>query len=378
MTRTQLAALVLLSAAACKKSAPKPALVDAPARVELVAAASHHFEPVADLGGEIRPASLANLTTQVDGKITQLTVDEGDKVKVGQLLAVIDDAMARANVERALAAVGVARAAAKAADVQLTAAKSELARSERLFAAKAIDEQTIEAARSRVAGLEAQVGTAGAQIHQAQAEVIVTSTGLAQHRITSPIAGVVARRYPRLHEYIGQGKPIFDLIDTSEMELVTKVPEDAARTLQAGGTLKFDVPSLGKSFDGKVVAVVPQLDPASRTLRVRARIDNPNGELLDGMYARARVPAGAPREGVSIPEPALRGEGGDRYVWVVKEGKVDRVTVVSGASEAGLVEIQQGLTAGDQVVLGGADGLHPGAKVVPAAAPLEAKAGKGG
>ncbi len=371
MTRLSKAALLctVVSLGACKKSAStKPAQADAPTRVELVAVASHHFEPAAELSGEIRPANLANLTTQTDGVIVKLTVDEGDRVKAGQLLAVIDDSMARASVERSLASVGVAKAAQRAALVQLDAAKTELVRSEKLYAAKAIDDQTIEAARARVQSLEAQAGTAAAQIHQAQADVNLSATTLAQHRVMAPIDGVVARRYPRLHEYIGKDRPIFDLIDTRAMELVTKVPEEAARSLATGSLLHFEVPSLGgHGYDGKVIAVVPQLDPASRTLRVRARIDNPTGELVDGMYARAKILAGAPHEGPAIPEAALRGEGADRFVWVARDGKAERLAVSLGASDGSLVEIVKGVALGDQVILGGADGLKPGTQVLPGA-----------
>src|SRR5450432_3398538 len=95
-------ALTTPGLSSCRKDdGATAAPAEAPAtRVELVAAATHHFSPYADLSGEIRPSSLANLTTQVEGNIVKLTVDEGDKVKPGQLLALIDDSVPRANLQR--------------------------------------------------------------------------------------------------------------------------------------------------------------------------------------------------------------------------------------------------------------------------------------
>jgi membrane fusion protein (multidrug efflux system) len=168
----------------------------------------------------------------------------------------------------------------------------------------------------------------------------------------------------RLHDYVLKDKQVVELLDPSVMEVVVNVPAETAAGLKKGGTLRFAVDALGgKTFEGEIVAVIPQLDPKSRTLRVRAKLPNKDGKLLDGMYAVARIPAGVARDSVAVPTAALRGSDGDFYVWRVSDGRVQKRKVAPGAREGDTVEVSGDLKAGDSVVVAGADTLKPDAPV---------------
>ncbi|MBK8480913.1 MAG: efflux RND transporter periplasmic adaptor subunit [Proteobacteria bacterium] len=358
-------AMLLLGA--CTKTEAAIAEVPSP-RVETTLAVQHQFEPVVELTGEIRPASEARLVSEVAGTLAKLMVEAGDQVVAGALVAQIDDVAPRASLKKAEAAVEVARASLESTRVEREAAQVELDRTERLKAAKVIDARMFENARSRADAAAAQVNMALANLKQTEADVLVGRATLRQYRIAAPISGIVVKRHVRPHEYLGKDKPIVDLIDTRSMELVTSVPAVDARALKLGAPLRFRVGALGdQTFEGRIVAVIPQLDGASRTLPVRAAIANPKGQLMDGMFAVARVPTGASHVGVAIPQGALRGEGGSHYVWAVRGDVVERVAAVVGAGQGGLVEIGRGVAVGDELVLAGAEELKPGMRVTVAA-----------
>jgi membrane fusion protein, multidrug efflux system len=359
--------LILLAlvafATACKKSAPPP-LVAPPPRVEVAAAHRERVAPTVDLTGEVQPVSSVKLLTQAAGTVTDLRVEEGDRVTAGQLLAVIDEATPRAQAARAEAAAQLARATHKQLTVQLGYADKERERMEKLHEGKVVDDRALETARSQADGLRAQVDVAAAQIRQSDADVQAARVMLANCRIVAPMAGVVTRRSVRLHQYVEKAKDALEILDTSAMELTTNLPADLARGLHPKDPLVFRVGGdTGKAYQGEVVAVIPELDPVSRTLRVKARIGNPAGELVAGMFAVAHVPAGEPRDALVVPRTAIHGEGDNGFVWVIRDGAAVRAGVRPGVRSGEAVEIAGEVKEGERVVTAGADALKPGDRV---------------
>jgi membrane fusion protein (multidrug efflux system) len=369
MERSLLVLAAATGVVACRQTAAPPTEATLPpARVEVVLAHRERVAPTVELTGEVQPVSSVKLFTEAEGAITELRADEGDRVTAGQLLAVIDERVPRAQVAQAEAAAALARATHFQLAVQLDYADKERERVAKLHEGKVVDDRTWESARSTADALRAQLGVAAAQIRQADAALVAARVHLASCRLVAPLAGVVTRRSVRLHQYVEKAREAFALVDTRAMELVTNVPAELARGLHPGDPLEFHAGGDAAPYRGEVVAVIPELDPVSRTLRVKARIANPDGRLVAGMFAVAYVPTGAPRESLVVPANAVRGESGSAYVWVVRDGAAARVDVTAGSRAGASVEVQGALGEGERVITAGADALEPGRRVDVAAA----------
>jgi len=143
------------------------------------------------------------------------------------------------------------------------------------------------------------------------------------------------------------------------------VPERYAEQLRPGQLVSFQVAALpGRNFSGEVFFVDPVVELPGRTILIKARVPNPERQLQAGMFIEARLATNIRPNAVVVPEDALLPLGGAVYVWVVKDGAVDRRQISIGVRTAGWAEVLGGVEAGDQVVVGGAERLFPGAKVM--------------
>jgi membrane fusion protein (multidrug efflux system) len=144
------------------------------------------------------------------------------------------------------------------------------------------------------------------------------------------------------------------------------VPERYADQLRRGELVSFQVAALpGKNFSGEVVFVDPVVELPARTILVKARVPNPARDLQAGMFIEARLATAIRPTATVVPEDAIVPVQGSDYVWVVKDGKADRRQVTIGVRTAGWAEIRGGgVDPGDQVVVGGAERLFPGATVM--------------
>lgn len=277
------------------------------------------------------------LRPEIDGRITKLLFNEGQPVRKGATLVVLDSAEQRARV------------AAARADAAL--AESRYKRSEELVAQNFISRQALDEARAQLDILRARLR---------QEQVALDKTVL-----RAPFAAVAGLRQVSVGTYVSKGDDIVRLDALGTLKLEVPIPETALPLVRVGQPVTLTVDALpGRSFSGKVHAIDPAVDPVSRNVRVRARIANPRGELKPGMFARVSADLGGKTRTILLPEQVIVPRPDGNYVFLAVDGKAELRKVTLGKREPGRVEIVDGVAVGDTVVLDGQIKLRPGVPVV--------------
>lgn len=173
--------------------------------------------------------------------------------------------------------------------------------------------------------------------------------------VTAPIAGVIAELSTRQGATVMSGAPLFRINGLATVWINAEIPESLGAQIHAGDPVKARVAALpGTVFQGKVDAVLPHVDPATRTLTARVQLANPNAQLLPGMFVTAQFANGGPRDVLLVPSEAVIETGTRRVVILAEEeGRFRPVNVEIGAEGDGQTEIRSGLTAGQTVVVSG-------------------------
>ncbi len=277
------------------------------------------------------------LRSEIDGRIDKLLFKEGQPVKKGAVLVVLDSAEQRA------------RLAAAQADLNL--AESRYKRSEELVAKNFISRQALDEARANLDILRAR---------RQQEQVALSKTVL-----RAPFSAVAGLRQVSPGAYVSKGSDIIRLDALGTLKLEVPVPETYLSLVRIGLPITLTVDALpGQTFSGTVHAIDPVVDPVSRNVRVRARIANPKGQLKPGMFARATADLGGKTHAILLPEQVIVPKSDGSYVFLAVDGKAELRKVVLGKREPGRVEIVSGVQVGDTVVLDGQIKLRPGIPVV--------------
>jgi membrane fusion protein (multidrug efflux system) len=193
----------------------------------------------------------------------------------------------------------------------------------------------------------------------------MSERSLRDSSVTAPFAGLVARRHVSEGEFVAPGQTLFDLVALDPIEVEFHVPERDSGLVATGASVDVRVaPFPDEIFRATVSVVSPVIDAATRTLRVKASLDNPEGRLRPGLFARADLGV-AVREGVAmIPEEAVlqRADGAVAF-RLVDDDRVERRSLELGVIREGMVEVRSGLDVGDVVVVRGQSELMHGSVV---------------
>ncbi len=278
-------------------------------------------------------------------RVAEVAVEEGDAVRQGQLLVRLDDALLRA-------ALGAAEAAVAEADAALRVARQELARAIDLVRTGSATRQTVEQRESTAAQAEARLASAAARREEAGAR-------LAQARIVAPADGVVSKRVALLGSVTAAGQEMVRLIRDGRLELDARVPELELGLLRPGQPVR--VTHGDRVVMAELRAVAPTVTPETRLGTVHVALP-PDAGLRPGMFARAEIlPGTAP--GLTVPQPAVLFREGRPAVLVVQEDRVSLRSITTGRRQDGHVEVTSGLAAGERVVVSGAGFLSDGDRV---------------
>lgn len=326
--------LVACGSDASERGGPPPALV----RVATVEAGSL-AEPWHTVG-DVKALDDATLAVGADGPVAAVHVREGDRVEAGALLLELDLSLGRAEWRAARAAVDEAVA--------------ELARLEgALERRRAVGERVL--GREELQDAVQAVAAQRARVDVRRAEASRAAALLDRQRLRAPFAGVVTLRQADPGDWVRAGDTLISLVSTEAVEVRVQVPEAIAGRLSTGDTV--DV--AGRSAE--VVAVVPTLDPTTRTSLVRLR---PSGGVVAGQAVDVTVPVRWENRGVKVPRDALIADPEQARLVRVTDGKADVVPVevlVTTRTEA-LVQAD-GLAEGDVVVVRGNERVRPGQEV---------------
>jgi RND family efflux transporter MFP subunit len=284
------------------------------------------------------------------GRVDQILRREGDRVRAGEPLARIESREVSARLAQAEANVA-------AASAMETNARLMKERMERLLAKQAATRKNVEDA---TAGYDA----AAANLAAAKEGVAAARMYVAYSEVTAPFAGVVVERRVEVGDTAAPGTPLFVVDDTSKMKIEAQVPESALRGVAAGDPVEVEVDSAGGGArSGTVSEVLPAADPRSRSFTVRAVLDNADGALRPGMFARLRL-GGEDRKAVVVPESAVVRRGPLTGVFTVDGQGIARLRWVSlGEARDGRVEVLSGLSAGERIVTEPPAALEDGRRV---------------
>src|ERR671918_920262 len=288
--------------------------------------------------GRIEAVQAVELRSDEQGRVVELLFTEGQSVAEGTPLVRIDDAMLRAQAERAMA------------DRDL--ALQQLERVRRLRAENAASPADLER-------VEAAARSAGAALAVLQLQI-------ERSTVRAPFGGVVGQRFVSEGDYVTTATRLLTLQTTDPQRAVIEVPERHAASLRRGQLVEFTVAAQPeKVFHAEVDFIDPVVQPEGRTILVKARAANPGRLLKAGMFIEARL-AVATREGaVVVPEDAVQPLRTANVVWAVVDGKASRRVVQLGTRSRGTVEILSGVQAGEQVVIGGLERMGEGMPVAP-------------
>jgi RND family efflux transporter MFP subunit len=303
---------------------------------------------------DLRPIAQADVGSKTLGVLDAVLVDRGDAVRRGQLLALVRPSDLPDQLEAARGTLAQTQAA-------LALARTNHERAKQLAPSGVVSQQELQQAASVLASAEAAQAAS-------QAQVASFATRLGELRIEAPMDGVVAARRLDPGALVGPatGGAIMTIVRTDPLRVFIGVPERQAALVAVGKVAHLEVDALpGKRFEGRVVRVAPTLDAATRTLDAEVQLPNPTGELRAGMFGRGAIVVGMHPQVPVIPPTALRLTAGKASVFVVKEGKVARRSVVLGVDHGDWLEVASGLAAGEEIVVAGIDDLADGAAVRP-------------
>ena len=334
----RIAPLVPFLLAAATAGAQAPGGQMPPTPVETVQPRQQSLATTLNAVGSLRAGEAVTVRPEVAGRIEAVLFDEGQRVDKGTVLFRLDAALARADLAEAEAnAANSAREAQRAGELL---------------------------AKKLVAPADADAKRASANVDAAK--LASSRTRLAKTEIRAPFTGIAGLRKVSAGEYVNIGDALVDLVQLDPIKLDFSVPETQLGRVQTGQTIAVSLDAWpGQRFEGRVYAVAPQVDAATRTLALRAQLPNPDGRLKPGQFARVALETARNASALVIPEQALWPQGEQQCVYVVKDGKAELRPVKIGQREAGLVEIIEGLSESDVVISAGQLKIGPGTPVAP-------------
>jgi len=334
------------AAAQVETEAPGPPVID----VAVAQATPGTIESALELSGTLTPRTRVGLKPKLPGRLERITVDVGDRVSEGQVVATIDRGEVDAQVDAAVAAIAVAKAGLESAEATLANAITEHERAKSLFDAGAVPRQRLETAQTANRAAVAQRDLAKANLAQAEAAARRAREVQRDTTLYSPVSGfIVERNYDP--GAIPGDRPVVVVADLRQLKLEAGISEFEAGRLKTGLAAVVSVQAKpGETFKGQLAAIVPEVDQRNRHFRVEVRVANADSALLAGMFATARLVLASAENVLTIPREAVVTRDGKRMVLKVEGDKLTPREVVEGLNDGRQVQIVSGLAAGDQVV----------------------------
>lgn len=341
------------------------------------------------LAAEFRPEQEIDLHAKVAGYVREIKVDVGDRVRQGQLIAMLEvpefkDDLMQATTTKKRSESDVVRAQSEVRRAQSVYDAANLTYTRLAAVAKArpnlIAQQEIDEALAKVQVAEAQIATAKASLAVAEdgvkmQEALIerVNTMAAYTTITAPFAGVVTKRFADKGSMIQQGTasqsqamPVVRLSQISHLRLVLPVPESVVPRIRIGRVVQVKVPSLNQTFTGRVARFAEKVDAATRTMETELDVPNPRLVLKPGMYAYADLELDKKSNAVTVPVQTInRKENKTTVMVVTAQKKLEVREIVTGMETPESVEVVSGLNAGEMVVIGNTSQLKAGQPVEP-------------
>lgn len=289
--------------------------------------------------GSIDASEAITVVSEIDGAVVRLPFQEGTTIARGGLIAQLDDAQLRAEVNR-------------------TEALRDQSQSTYNRVKSVVDQG---------AGAPQDLDDAAAALKVAEANLALAKSRLSKTHIQAPFSGALGARRVSPGAFIRAGQAITDLANLSELRVNFSAPERYLGQLKRGAEVEISTTAYsGYALRGRIDVVDPVLDPTTRSARIMARVRNPGGKFRPGMSANVSAVLSQRQNALTIPSEAIFAEGDQSFAYVVKaDSTVTRSALTLGTRLTDAVEVVKGLSPGQTVVRTGHQKLFEGAKVIP-------------
>ncbi|MBL6953848.1 MAG: efflux RND transporter periplasmic adaptor subunit [Alphaproteobacteria bacterium] len=305
------------------------------------------------------------VAARVAGPVAEMRAAVGDRMKKGDVLAVLVREQLHWVHERRAAEVTSRKAQLAGREAELTMRHQEMERLEKLRKNKsaAHRESKFDDMRQQVAILNSQVAEAAGRLLQAEADAHLAQIDLRYTTVTAPFSGVVTQRHTDVGAYLNVGQPVVTMIDDSALEVEAEVPADRLAGLLAGAEVTVGIND--QTFTAKVRAVVPQENPLTRTRAVRFSADMAAllGRLAGNQSVTVAIPVNAGQKVISVHKDAILKRRGNDMVFLIENGVAQPRNISIGEGVGGRFVVRNGLKVGDVVVIRGNERLFPGQAV---------------
>ena len=345
--------------------------------VTVATAVSQTVPDYTEAVGTVRSANTSMISTKVMGEVREVRVKEGDRVRAGQLLMVLDDRDVAAQLEKAQAgrqevdqALAEVEQGIRAADANRQFAQATYNRFKELYDKKSVSRQEFDEVEAKYKGADAAYQSmlakkqqVLAKTRQVGADISTARTFLSYTHITSPQDGVVTQKMVDVGSMASPGMPLLVVDDVRHYRLEASVGEDVAGALHVNDEVLINLGALGSSpVKAEIAEIVPAVDPMTRTSTIKINLPS-NPAIRSGIYGAVEIPRGT-KSGIFLPRQAVRQRGELEFVMVVGGDGIAQMRLVkTNPSTHGQVEIVSGLTPGERVVVGGADRVSDGSRI---------------
>jgi RND family efflux transporter MFP subunit len=318
-----------------------------PAMVVLAPVEAGSVQSLTPWVGTVQFAHVADVAAEIDGLVLRVGFEEGREVKKGEVLAEVDTELR----QQSLAAL---RAQQAQAGVELELARTDFNRIAALQKTNAIAQQTYDEYRYRMLGLEKKLAATKAESERLNIEI-------SKAKVVAPFDAVVLQRRVEPGEWLDRGGVVGVLADSRQVDAVINASAAVIGHLNQGREVQVEIS--GKHFTGRVEAIIPMGDSATRTFPVKVRLPA-SPLLMEGMEARVRLPAGERREGLLVPRDAVVPVMGRDSVFTVTDGAAHLLPVTLLGYEGERAGVKaDGLKPGMQIVVKGHERLREGQPV---------------
>lgn len=358
MTRVQrmaVASLALLTLGGCKGKATESASTTGESVVtvgkeNIAVAQLVELRSGPAISGTLEARQEATVRAEVGGAVLETYAEAGERVKRGQVLARIDDVALRD-------AFLSARAGVRSAEAAQQLAKRNLERSERLSQAGAVSDRDLESARVEAANADGALADARARLASAQKQLEYAT-------VRAPFGGTVSERPVNTGDVVQVGAALYSIVAPGNLRLEGSVPANQVGRLEVGTPVEFAVRGFEHRFTGKIERINPVVDPSTRQVKIYVTLPNSDRSLVAGLFAEGRV-ATESKRAIAAPVTAVDARGTGPTIHKIKDGRVVEVAVKLGMRDevAELIELASGVSQGDTLLLGSAQGVTPGSRV---------------
>lgn len=338
------------------------------------------MQNVISLNGKVKSLHEAEISPKVSGKVSQIYFELGQTVNKGDILFKLDNQDFRLALEQAEAELKVTETSLSSslvtAETNYLDAKRNYERLKRLYEKQIGSKQDLESAESayklaedtyKSAKLAEENGTsnAQAQLEKARLAYEIAKTQLEYTVVRAPISGTIGTKDIKVGQYVGSNTTVATIVDLSSLVVETNVPEEQVNQLRIGDQAEVTIRSISEhAILGEIIAIAPAVSSTTLNYPVKIRVSNQQNRLKSGMFADIKLNLNKLNQVMAVPVDAISKEDGRDYVYILEGDRALKKLIKTGIIDQSMIQVTEGLSEKDIVVVKGMNQLKNGTKVI--------------